>query len=129
MTLAAGCFDGLSAPHVRYLQAAKSMDPAAELMVTLVPDRYIRQTKDRDPYWPQLDRAYALCALACVDDVHLQPDGETVPDVIRKLKPRYFVKGPEWKDMLDAAHIRACRDVGTEIRFTSHFGKHWSQVR
>lgn len=129
MILASGCFDGLSAPQVRYLQAAKSMDPSANLVVTLVPDNYIRQTKGREPYWPQLERAHVIFALACVDDVHLQPDGETVPDVIRLLKPRYFVKGPDWKETLDAAHVQACLDAGAEIRFTRHFGKHWSHVR
>lgn len=129
MILAAGCFDGLSAPHVRYLHAAKRIAPIEPLIVTIVPDSYIRERKGREPYWPQADRAFAVNMLAIVDGVHLQPDGQTVPDAIRVLSPKYFVKGPEWEAGLDGEHLTACRDAGAQIRFTRNFGKHWSDVR
>jgi glycerol-3-phosphate cytidylyltransferase-like family protein len=129
--LASGCFDGLSAPHVRYLLAAKriALQTGDPLVVTIERDAYIRQKKGRDPYWPQADRAVALSAVACVDDVYVQPDDEDVPAVIRKLKPRIFVKGPEWEAQMDDAHRIACQEVGAEVRFTRRFGKHWSDVR
>ena len=129
MILAAGCFDGLSAPQVRYLQAARQIDRSLTLMVTVVPDSYILKAKGRLPYWPQSDRVHAVYALGCVDDVHTQGEGQSVPDVIRLYRPRYFVKGPEWQDTLDADHVQACRDVEAEIVFTRNYGKHWSQVR
>jgi glycerol-3-phosphate cytidylyltransferase-like family protein len=130
--LAAGCFDGLSAPQVRYLVAAKRFgincgDP--HLCVTIERDQYIRIAKSREPYWPQADRAFAVSGLACVDEVYIQPEDESVPDVIRKLKPRLFVKGPEWIRELDQLHRDACGEVGAEIAFTSAFGRHWSDVR
>jgi glycerol-3-phosphate cytidylyltransferase-like family protein len=127
--LACGCFDGLSAPHVKYLEAAKRLAPREPLVVTIVPDSYIRARKGRDPYWPQADRAVPIQALRIVDRVHLQPEGQTVPDVIRLLSPKYFVKGPEWDGTLDQDHMTACVDAGAEIRFTRNFGKHWSHVR
>lgn len=129
MILASGCFDGLSAPHVRYLYAARRVAGWRDLVVTIVPDSYIRQHKGRDPYWPQADRAYVVEQLGCVDRVHIQPEGQTVPDVIRLLKPRIFVKGPEWEATLDRAHRAACEDVGADVKFTRNFGKHWSDVR
>jgi len=127
--LASGCFDGLSAPQVKYLEAAKRLAPREPLVVTIVPDSYIRLHKGRDPYWPQADRAVPVQALSIVDRVHVQPEGQSVPDVIRLLSPKYFVKGPEWDGALDQEHVTACDDAGTEIRFTRNFGKHWSHVR
>jgi len=127
--LAAGCFDGLSAPHVRYLEAAKRIAPIEPLVVTIVPDSYIRERKGREPHWPQADRAEAVSALRMVDRVHIQPEGQTVPDAIRLLSPKYFVKGPEWEARLDSDHLTACDDAGATIRFTRSFGKHWSDVR
>jgi glycerol-3-phosphate cytidylyltransferase-like family protein len=129
MILAAGCFDGLSAQHVRYLEAAKRLAPLEPLVVTIVPDSYIRAHKGREPFWPQADRAYPVSQLKCVAKVHLQRDGETVPDAIRLLSPKYFVKGPEWDGSLDRDHLQACEDANAQIRFTRSFGKHWSDVR
>ena len=129
MILAAGCFDGLSAPQVRYLQFAKRINPQQSLVVTLETDAYIREVKGREPCWPLADRAYAVSGLACVDHVHTQGEDERVPDVIRLLQPAYFVKGPDWTTSLDDAHRDACAEVGAEIVFTRNFGKHWSDVR
>ena len=129
MILASGCFDGLSAPHVRYLEAAKRIAPHEPLVVTIVPDSYIRATKGREPHWTAEDRAYPVSQLKIVHKVHVQPEGQTVPDVIRLLSPKYFVKGPEWDGALDAEHLTACDDAGAQVRFTRSFGKHWSDVR
>ena len=129
MILAAGCFDGLSGPQVRYLQAARRLDPWGTLIVTIVPDRYIREHKQRAPYWCQADRAHVVKSLGCVDDVYMQGEHETVPDVIRALEPETFVKGPEWQNHLDEEHMQACQDAGTEIVFTADYGPHWSEVR
>lgn len=129
MILASGCFDGLSAPHVRYLEAAKRVAPHEPLVVTIVPDSYIRERKGREPHWPAADRAYPVSQLRCVAKVHIQPEGQSVPDAIRLLSPKYFVKGPEWDGTLDMEHLTACDDAGAQVRFTRNFGKHWSDVR
>ena len=129
MILASGCFDGLSAPQVRYLQFAKSVNPRAPLVVTLETDGYIRRIKGRHPYWPLNDRAYTVSTLPFVDSVYRQDEDERVPAVIRKLQPRYFVKGPDWINALDDEHRLACKEVDCEIVFTRNFGKHWSDVR
>jgi glycerol-3-phosphate cytidylyltransferase-like family protein len=127
--LASGCFDGLSAPQVRYLQACKRLDPHATLVVAIETDDYVVRKKGRYPYWPQADRAHVIYALDLVDDVIVQTADERVPDVIRRLKPRYFVKGPDWRDCIDDAHRAACEETGTQLVFTPNYGKHWSHVR
>ncbi len=130
MILASGCFDGLSATHARYLDAASQYRDGIEpLVVTVERDSYIRRIKGRAPYWPLADRAYAVSRLQMVDQVYAQPEHEAVPDVIRKLRPRVFVKGPEWRDYLDGAHLEACRAVGAKVCFTDDYGPHWSDVR
>lgn len=129
MILASGCFDGLSAPQVRYLQAAKRVDPQMRLVVAIEADSYIWETRGRAPYWPQSDRAHVVYALDLVDDVYVQREDERVPAVIRTAKPRYYVKGPDWREQLDEAHRQACADAGTQIVFTPNYGKHWSHVR
>ena len=129
MILASGCFDGLHAGHVRYLHAAQRLDPSLPLWVTIVPDAYIRATKQREPHWPQADRAFTVSRLKGVAHVISQAPDETVPDVIRRLAPTYFVKGPEWDGALDREHLAACVEAGTTIHFTRQYGKHWADAR
>jgi cytidyltransferase-like protein len=121
--LASGCFDGLHAGHVRYLQRAKALDPSQGLRVAIAPDAYIRTVKGRTPYWSQMDRAQTVFALGCVDDVILQ-DCLSVAPVILETKPRIFVKGPDWRGQLPADVLHACHEVDCQIVFTPTPGRH-----
>lgn len=124
MILCSGCFDGLHAGHVAYLQAAArqlSPSPASELkserlVVAIAPDAYIRQVKQREPHWPAEDRATVVAHLRMVNSV--VSHGETgVEDVIAALKPRLFVKAEDWRDRLTPAVLEACKEAHTSILF------------
>ena len=128
MILCSGAFDGLHAGHVRYLQAARRLDTAQTLRVAVSTDGYIRTAKGREPYWPQVDRAATVCALACVDEVVLQEDDSIAP-TIRALRPAIFVKGPDWRGVLPVEVRQACADVGTSIEIVSTAGRHTSEAR
>ena len=128
MILASGCFDGLHAGHVRYLQRARAIDPTQTLKVAIAPDTYIRFVKRREPFWPQADRAATVFALGCVDDVILQAE-DSVAATIRAQHPRWFVKGPDWRGLLMPDILEACQAVGCEIAFTETPGRHTREAR
>lgn len=128
MILASGCFDGLHAGHVRYLQAAKKVAPGHSLYVLIAPDAYIRAAKHREPYWSQADRAHTVFALDCVNQVILQT-APTAAEEIRFRQPAFFVKGPDWRDHLPADVLHACQDVGAEVVYVQTPGRHVREAR
>ena len=125
MILASGCFDGLHAGHVRYLQAAAEM--GQPLIVAVAPDAYIVQAKHRKPYWTQVDRALTVKALAMVDSVYVQTTF-TAAEAIRELKPAVFVKGMDWMGKLPPDVVVACSQVGARVVFTATECRHTSEA-
>lgn len=125
MILASGCFDGLHAGHVRYLQAAAAL--GGPLVVAIAPDAYIRTVKRRQPYWTQEDRAWTVRALSLVDEVYLQTTW--MADVaILALRPTVFVKGMDWMGKLPLEVAAACQTVGARIVFTATEARHTSEA-
>lgn len=128
MILASGCFDGLHAGHVRYLQAAKNLDPSQRLVVSIAPDSYIQRQKQRNPYWSQIDRAITVIALTCVDGVYMQAE-DSIAETIRRQHPSIVVKGRDWRDSgLPADVVGAIQDVGAAVVFTETDGRHVRQA-
>ena len=122
MILVSGCFDGVHAGHVRYLEAAAAVDPMHKLIVAIAPDAYVL-THKKQLRWCWTDRIAVVTALKVVDG-YLVHDDESVASVITALRPRYFVKGEDWATCLPADVLAACQDTGTEIRFVPDVGGH-----
>ena len=82
------------------------------LLCNVASDRYVR-TKHR-PLLPEDQRAAILDAIRYLDYVHIyQIDTETV---LRQLRPRYYVKGSDWRDRgLPPEQRVICRDHGIDI--------------
>ena len=128
MILASGCFDGLHAGHVAYLNAAKSLAQEGEtLIVAIAPDDYIRTDKGREPYWGQEQRAVVVSELHAVSNVRT-PRDVSAAMTIRQIEPRLFVKGSDWAGRLPADVVDACRDVGCLIVYVETPGKHTSEA-
>lgn len=128
MILASGCFDGLHAGHVDYLEAAKVLCEHEEVLVVAVaPDAYIRDAKARQPYWTQAERQRVVAALTVVDAA-LPQIYPTPASMIRDLKPRIFVKGMDWQDRLPEEVTLACHRTGTVIAFVQTPGTHTSDA-
>lgn len=127
MVLCSGCFDGLHAGHVRYLTQARALSPTETLCVAIAPDDYIRTTKGREPFWSQPERTETVLALGLVDRTLWQAEA-TPASLILAHRPRYFVKGPDWKDRLPEDVLAACQAVGCQIRFTDTPGRHTSEA-
>jgi D-glycero-beta-D-manno-heptose 1-phosphate adenylyltransferase len=99
-----GCFDILHRGHVAYLCAARALGD--RLLVGLNTDASVQRLKGPGrPVSADLDRAYVLAGLACVDAVTLF-DEDTPAELICALLPDILVKGTDY-----AAHDVVGRDV------------------
>ena len=128
MTLCSGAFDGVHAGHVRYLRAARHLDPWDTLIVAVAPDAYIQRAKHRTPRWSQADRVETVWALGLVDWAVAQCE-DTVAETIRTLKPTRFVKGADWRDALPTDVLHACQETQTAIVFVDTPGRHVRETR
>lgn len=90
-----GCFDILHRGHVTYLQQARQLGD--HLIVGLNSDASVKKLKGPErPINNELDRAFMLAALRCVDEVVLF--GEDTPEeLLSHLNPDILVKGGDYK--------------------------------
>ena len=96
IVLTNGCFDLLHVGHVRYLQAAKAVEPNARLVVAINSDESARRLKGNGrPRLPERERAEIMAAIAGVDAVVIfsEPD---VRALIRELRPDVHAKGTDY---------------------------------
>ncbi len=88
-----GVFDLLHVGHIKHFQAARKLGDL--LVVTLTPDRFVNKGPQR-PIFPQMLRAEAIAALACVDYVAIN-EWPTAVETLTQLKPDLYVKGQEYR--------------------------------
>ena len=89
-----GVFDLIHIGHIRYLEDAKKLGDT--LIVTLTEGSYINKGPNR-PLFSNSDRMEALSHLKIVDYVHLN-NAETAKNIIKIIKPDFYVKGPDYKN-------------------------------
>ena len=114
-----GCFDLMHLGHIKYFQASKEMGDV--LVVTVTPDKYVDKGSGR-PAFSQNDRAESIAALECVDYVAIN-SWPTAEKTLRILRPTYYVKGQEFKNLEDKTgklqkECDAVKKIGAEMRFT-----------
>jgi len=115
-----GVFDLLHIGHLRHFEQAKALGDV--LVVTLTADRFVYKGPRR-PVFSESLRAEALAALSCVDFVAVSRWPMAV-ELIRTLKPDFYVKGSDYKDAtrdvtggIDLER-GAIEEVGGAIAFT-----------
>lgn len=103
LVLCSGCFDLLHPGHLRMLHWAKEAVQKVEgdrvrLLVALNSDARVNVLKGKGrPIWNLYYRAEMVGAIKGVDLLtHFEED--TPAEVIRVLRPDYFVKGAEYRD-------------------------------
>lgn len=115
-----GVFDVLHAGHLAYLTAAKAHGDY--LIVSVTSDRFVNKGPGR-PYFTDKIRAQMVGALSIVDKVVIS-DYPTAVKVINELKPSFYVKGPDYRDLKKDptggiyAEKLAVESNGGEIVFT-----------
>lgn len=90
-----GVFDVLHAGHLAYFESAKGFGDI--LVVTLTSDQFVNKGPGR-PYYSETIRSRMISALQVVDFVCINKNPTAVP-AIEKLKPDFYVKGPDYKDL------------------------------
>ncbi|MCF7687472.1 MAG: adenylyltransferase/cytidyltransferase family protein [Cephaloticoccus sp.] len=111
-----GVFDLLHTGHIYYLKQARALGDA--LYVLINADESVRALKGPSrPVQSEIERAYALGALACVDGVVVfrtpRLDAE-----IRALSPDVYCKAGDYTlDKLDPTERAALEGVGARIEF------------
>ncbi len=115
-----GCFDLMHPGHIKYFQASKKLGDL--LVVTLSPDKYVDKGPGR-PVFIQDLRAESIAALSCVDYVAINK-WKTAEETLRLIKPKYYVKGQEFKTLEDKTNklqkeYTVVKEIGAEMRFTN----------
>lgn len=107
IVLCHGTFDLVHPGHLRQLSFAKTQAPI--LVVSLTSDRFISKSGVK-PYVPQEIRSVNLSALELVDYVIIS-DSETPNDILKMLKPEFFVKGFDYANQNNPKTIEEKRIV------------------
>ena len=128
IVLTNGCFDILHAGHVSYLQEAKLCGDV--LIVGINSDSSVRALKGEGrPINDELDRAFVLSSLKCVDFVTVF-DSETVEDLLNVARPTTWVKGGDYTlDTLNHLERQAAEASGSKISILSEVnGKSTTEI-
>ena len=106
-----GGFDPLHRGHIEYFRAAAEL--GAPVLCNVSSDAYVRSK--HPVFLPEDQRAAIIDAIRYIDYTHISAvDTETV---LRELRPRYYIKGADWRGRLPAAQIEICAAHGIEIKY------------
>jgi len=94
VVLCHGVFDLLHFGHIKHFEEAKSYGDI--LIVSITPDIFVNKGPSR-PMFKENIRLRSLAALEIVDYVTIN-DGVSAINIIKKLKPNIYCKGPDYKD-------------------------------
>jgi rfaE bifunctional protein nucleotidyltransferase chain/domain len=116
VVLTNGVFDLLHTGHLYYLQKARALGDA--LFIALNSDESVKQLKGPlRPVQSEIERAYALAALACVDGVVIFREKRLTNEILA-LAPEVYVKAGDYTlEKLDPDERAALGKVGARIEF------------
>lgn len=95
IVLCHGVFDLLHIGHLRYFKEAKKLGHI--LVVSVTSDKYVNKGPGR-PRFNSNIRMEAISSIDAVDFV-VKSDSPTPEKIISKLKPNYYVKGKDYKNL------------------------------
>ena len=94
IVLCHGVFDLIHIGHLKHFRAAKKMGDI--LVVSLTPDKFVNKGIGR-PIFNEKYRAEAISSIEYVDYVIIN-NAPTSINLIKKIKPNIYCKGPDYKD-------------------------------
>ena len=104
-----GGFDPLHGGHIVYFREAARL--GLPVLCNLSPDEYV--ARKHPVLLPQAERATIIDAIRYIDLVH--PSQTITEEVLRLLRPRYYVKGADWRDRLPPAEVSVCAEHDIEV--------------
>lgn len=111
VAMADGGFDPLHAGHVDYLREAAGL--GAPLLCNVSSDDWVG--RKHPPLLTQDERARVIDAIRWVAYTHVS--STSTAEVLLQLRPRFYVKGVDWRDRLPAEEEAICREHGIEVVF------------
>ena len=115
-----GGFDLLHPGHIKHLESASKLCDC--LFVSVTSDRFVRLRKGAGrPIFSDVLRAYSVASLKYVDYAVIS-DFKKATEVIKKLKPSYYIKGPDFVSKATLGIIeerKGIESVGGKIAYTS----------
>src|SRR5215216_6386799 len=106
-----GCFDPIHRGHVEYFEIAHRL--GVPLLCNAASDNYILTHKKRPPLLPQRDRLVVLDSIRYISFTVAADHGTAWS--LRHFRPRYYVKGSDWRDRLPSEQIEICSRLNIEI--------------
>ena len=94
IVLCHGVFDLIHLGHIKYFYAAKKNGDY--LVVSITEDKFVNKGAGR-PIFNQFQRAEFLSSIEGIDAIVFSPNFSAV-EVIKKIRPHYYVKGIEYRD-------------------------------
>ena len=89
-----GVFDLLHIGHLEHFKSAKKYGDI--LVISVTPDKFVQKGFER-PYFNSEQRMESLASIEVVNFVVLNNSTNAV-DIIKKIKPNYYVKGADYKN-------------------------------
>lgn len=120
VVLCHGVFDLLHPGHIQHFQEARSLGDI--LVVTVTADAHVNKGPGR-PAFTQRLRMESLAAMECIDFVALS-EWPTAIEVIRRIRPDFYVKGSEYQDSENdltgkiLEEVDAVREVGGSVHYS-----------
>ena len=121
IALCHGVFDLLHVGHIKHFKEAKNLGDI--LVVTITPDVHVNKGPGR-PVFNERLRLEAVAALEAVDYVGLN-NTSTAINIIKKIKPNIYCKGPDYKNYKDDIsgeirnEVKAVKKIGGKIVHTT----------
>jgi cytidyltransferase-like protein len=104
-----GCFDPLHRGHVEYFRAASEL--GLPLLCNVTGDDYL--VGKHAPLLPADQRATIIDAIRHIAYTHVSR--VSTAEVLRELRPRYYVKGDDWRNRIPPEQAEVAREHNIEI--------------
>jgi cytidyltransferase-like protein len=109
VTLVDGAFDPLHPGHIAYFEAAAAL--GLPVLCNVSSDDYVSQK--HPPLLTQEERGTIIDALRPISYTHLSRSSTN--DVLRRLAPRRYAKGADWRGKLPEEELATCAELGIEV--------------
>jgi cytidyltransferase-like protein len=111
VAMVSGGFDPLHPGHIAHFEAASQL--GAPLLCNVSSDEWV--ARKHPPLLTQPERLRLIDAIRFVDYAHAERTA--TDDVLALLRPRYFVKGADWRGRLPDEEQAVCAEHGIEVVF------------
>lgn len=112
LSMVDGGFDPLHEGHIAYFKAAKKL--GQKVICVANTDKYI--SSKHKVVLPEECRLQVLDSIKYINYVTV--NCSTTAEMIRAIRPKYYVKGEDWAGKLPKEEVDTCQEIGCEIVYT-----------